>query len=733
MNSSEIKIKQKFPDFTVNLHLDDGTARIELISDVIDIDKYSFVFSLYQDYKRADEKRWVEGRSAELNYSGSGVFFVQIEYREKGTKNNKLLRTRVVSYLDKQEKESIDASLDAFPPVSCKIEYIQSRNPFHDFVLIQGIDNIDTSTLPHNMQKCVIGNLTSNSIDFYVSDISGAINDQNSFFSGFCIEGKPKEFIKGASDLSGSSVKSTDIDFSIGTYCLVRDVDGTISVTNDFFGSNKIYFYQKDGVALISNRYQLLVDFISAIPACVLEVDINKIQAMLSVGYHEMFSHNFSTHCLTKNVRQLYTGEYLVLDGSSVEVKYAESYAISEGSKGEEEKITEPEYAKLLEQAATEIKENVKAVLSSPHYKKIIVDLSGGMDSRVVYSAVTNFPEYKDKVKVRTIKNNYPLDHVIANQINSIYGYDYNTDDDIEYIERLSMEGCYSFIMEGKYFLPAFNYRTATGTMQLNGFFGEPCFRPRGTRSFLYGTYYEDACESAEDFAEHMLCLRGSPYMLVGFEETGCALDQLLKDEFSRIPGINLDQKIENHYLNYSHSYHASESFRPGFGRDTFSPIKSKSLFRLWRSMLGSLKHRKVGFDLIYSLNPLVSVIPFDSELANEDYQLSKDDLLVANDPVYSGAQVQPIGNLHVWEEANAKIVGGHPITLLYDKDSVLQDMDAAIGYMKKCEDHLPDVFNELKRYIYRHLMSKKDKHIEVNTLRNKLGVIEYHLSKMNP
>src|SRR5690606_18543415 len=67
-----------------------------------------------------------------------------------------------------------------------------------------------------------------------------------------------------------------------------------------------------------------------------------------------------------------------------------------------QDSISEADYSDLLEKAVSEVTNNTKAALKHPSFDHIIVDLSGGMDSRAVFCAVTRLPEFHHKVKIHT-------------------------------------------------------------------------------------------------------------------------------------------------------------------------------------------------------------------------------------------------------------------------------------------------------------------------------------------
>ena len=50
----------------------------------------------------------------------------------------------------------------------------------------------------------------------------------------------------------------------------------------------------------------------------------------------------------------------------------------------------------------TDIVDQIGTLIDNPHFKNIIVDLSGGVDSRIVYAALTNIENCRDKAYIYT-------------------------------------------------------------------------------------------------------------------------------------------------------------------------------------------------------------------------------------------------------------------------------------------------------------------------------------------
>jgi hypothetical protein len=702
-----------YDDFSIEFNRLDSCFYLQLSSDQISLNEYHFVFVLFKDKAKVFEVRWVRDQKMFFDDHGDGVYYVQVEYRKIGTKESKFVRTKTISFMTDEYKRLLAAKLDLAFDVSCDLPFMHSEEPFFDFMLINdGNFKLDGFK---RLETGVDGQFlyTNAKVDSFTGHL----------LSGFCITNDNK-YVTGydllCADASHSNSRTLN---SVGTYSRIFRDGNKLDICADYHSSNKLHYYSRDGITLVSNRYHLAMLYLKARKDVPILLNKKKALAMLSTRYHELFSHNFNSESLIHGLFQLYVGQKVVVGSDLLIVENGDLYSVIDDR--DLFSINDTIYEELVQQSAIEIKENIKAVLSSDKFSDVVVDVSGGIDSRTVFCGVTNFNEYRDKVSVRIFKSKFEYDHLVANTISNIYGYRFHNARNGWQRFFYNPSQYISYIMEAKYFMPSEAKVVATDTILLNGFYGEPSLRPRGSASFLLGASYEREDLSLDSFLNNMVSFNSSPVMIVDYDKAGYLVKEVYEEEFKRTPGSSLAIKLENHYMNFSHAYHASESLRPGQDVASFSPIKSKTLLKLYRSIFHMFKNRKLAFDLIYKLNSLVSIAEYESESYNEEYKKTKGDLLVFDDPIMQSASIPVNRDVESWKaslkelSANFKNTNRMPPRIEYE---------TCIALLQKISSTAPDLVDPIKFDLLHYIENVKDVYIEINCVKNKLFVLSQHL-----
>ncbi len=686
---------------------------IALHSKTLNLDEHQFVFVLFKDKAKAYEVRWVKDQRLNFDDYGDGVYYVQVEYRKIGTKASKFIRTKTISSFSQAYKAELDMKVSAQDAYCPDINFMPSKDPFNDFLLVndsgwaqEGFKRFDTPLKGYHLY------------------LNGQETELDEFFmSGFCIT-EDAVYLSGQNDISEFSAEEvgSKVKGSVGTFSLIQFYSDSIQLSVDYHSTSKLWYFSENGVALVTNRYHLALTFLKERGG---EFVFNKRKAiaMLSTGYHQLFSHNFNSECLARGLYQLYVGEQINVMPDGIDISTLDVHDVIDDSSLFD--IGKESYDELLAKSASEIKNNVSSVLKSKKFSDVVVDVSGGIDSRTVFCAVSNFDESKEKVSVRINQSQFEYDHLVANTINDLYQYRFHT-------ARNGWERTFyephqymSFILETKYFMPSEAEIHAPDTVLLNGFYGEPSLRPRGADSFLFGASYESDDLTDECFIENMVSFQSSPVMIVDYDKAGHMLKEVYAEEYKRTPGKSIGIKLENHYLNFSHAYHASESLRPGRDVASFSPIKSKTLFKLYRSVFAKFKSRKLAFDLIYTLNPLVSIVKYESESYNKEYEETKENLKVSESAALKNASIKPLKDVLLWQESQEDLRINVKSNNRMPPKKEYETCLALIGWLEKKD---PDFIKYIKYELLHFAGRVKDNYLEINTLKNKLISICVHV-----
>lgn len=680
-----------------------------------------------------EEIRWVRETNWKFESYGEGVYFCQVEYRDVSGGNSTIQRTKTISNFTDKYKNIKMAEIDKFSqePIS-NIPYIAGDRVFSDILLTNNLTNCGEGL------NSVVINIGEDGVYYFYTNGSVHIDNEGGILSlSGCMlvrnENNESKILYGTEDIVDyCSVRSHDIsNVEIGSYVAMqfRKNESSIELVTDYHGSGKLYFYDDGRYFCASNRYHLIIETIKSWGIDVI-LNREKIIAMLSTGYHEMMSHNFTSECLVKNARQLYVGEYLKIGVEGVKIEHNEAHAVLSGQIAGDYEFNRLEYDESIRIASDEIKGNVRAILNRPEFTDIVFDLSGGIDSRVVFAALTAAitpSDALDRISIRIIKSQFDKDHVVANTIASFYPFSFYVAKNGRKLIPLNQTEYLSFAMEGKYFAPPTYSVQSQKTISINGFYGEVCLRPRGARSFLYGTYFEDV-QNEDEFTKEMVSFKLAQSMIVDYEKYGFLVEKKINEQIKTTPGRSVAEKLENHYLNFSHSYHGSGYKKGHHEIVSFSPIKSKKLFEIYHKYYGIVPARKIAFDLIYKLNPLISVVCYENDDYNKDYIESKEKLMVSGDPVFYNASIPAAVNLDFWESSLIKLESNTFLEKSITLPDASLDTEALI-YIAFLKKKIPSIFDEdFCLSLAHHAFIKKGDDLQLKTFVNKLKVISEHV-----
>lgn len=687
--------------------------------------EFIYTFSLFRDRKKVDEKRWCSDSLASFKDFGNGVYFAQVEIKSIADKTDRIvLRSSTIANFEDSYKKSVLERLKSLRREdSLKISFEPSKEPFCDFIYIclpegDGVD-VDMSTL----SGFDVHYLTETKREAIITN--GSILESNgvkSILSGFLFKGDGAErrIINCFSNFVSEDI--LDVGNEIGTYSLFRYNGESAEFYNDFHASSKLYTYSVNGKVLVSNRYHLIIKLLEMLGCA--KVNVPKVIATLATAYNNIFSHNFMTEGMLCELNQLYTGKNAVVKNGILSVVESDIHQLISI---DEAVLLEEDYKFLLDKAADEVVANIDAVAKCECYTDIVVDLSGGVDSRVVYAALTNANIEKERVSINIRKTKDPLDHVTAIKLNQLFGYSYYRGKNKVVSELLSDEEILSYTMESKYFMPIRAKVYSPNTILCNGFYGEPSLRRRGSNGILVGSFYEYSVKEVSKFVDLLFSTNMNAKLIVDYEKYGHFLKELYSSELEATPGINLVTKLENHYLNYSHAYHASESFRPGIGTQSVSVIKSKFLFKLYRESLAKIKGRELSFDFVHKLNPIIALMPYSSDSYNNEMGFLKQSYFNGKiSPSLSNFKPEYDVDVDSWLDARNELQKNKKTEKIpnFSDDAFNAEM-----FLSRCVDIMPEVFEDLAVSLYHFIQNNKDEYIEINTLKNKLSVIVEHLS----
>ena len=422
-------------------------------------------------------------------------------------------------------------------------------------------------------------------------------------FSG--ITRNTNKLIYGWKDIDKTS-ETKDIEEQIGNYFAILNENGVYSIQADYLGFSKIYYYKDDNVLLISNRYHMLLLAMSAlnIPR---SLNHDKVYSYLSKN-NQIMMQNFTRELNIKGTYVLPVDSKIVINTNSHNVSIEKTSLFYDLSAPLPYNLET--YDQLLQEAADELIDNAKIALESPHFDQYIVDVTGGLDSRICLCVLTKFPQFKDKIIPHTaLGKGYEKDSEIALKLLSKTSFHFRKamvsiqpERDIDAEAMSCILG--TTIEYSKYHV---SYKD---TLSFQGDNGEVTGRPYYSAIYL-DSDLSDMFLPSKLFYKSLINRQGGTLY-----EADELTAKLFYEECCMLPGRTNLEKYENHYLYYRNAIHFSDLWRSSIMCSCWSILQSKKMLKL-KYMLFPYDSIKLQLDMLYLLNSEIAAVEFSSDKYN--------------------------------------------------------------------------------------------------------------------
>ncbi|MCV7622475.1 hypothetical protein M3B60_006815 [Micrococcus luteus] len=420
-----------------------------------------------------------------------------------------------------------------------------------------------------------------------------------------------------------------------GQFSMFRIDSSQSAVTTDAFGMGQTYSSEHNGVALVSNRLHLhkLVLEVFGLPTHLDEV----AAASLLFSDFSFFAQQTSlTQTLITGVDLIPVTHDAVLRAGTLHLREKSVYTnrSRHGIK---------DYSDLIRLGASDLIQNAAIALESRQFSELIVDLSGGKDSRLVFAAVSQVPGWREKVRLNSKDVPGSDDLQIAAGIANRHQARFYTSKDAG-TTPLSVNDNLEFWRS--YFLGQYNRLGIAAwsnlgrnfsSMTLSGGLGELY---RAFWSPQLHRHIEDK-KAATDFAASLVHTVTSKEF-AGMEVLDGVIEALAAETES-LPGSSLAEKVDNHYLFHRNRFHMGmRGFSTLHERLTWLPLASAHLFTA--SRLIPFEERSTGRvirDVMEAIDPDMLSIRFDGGYPFND---------VPGNSVHDPVELDE--SLSQWEEA---------------------------------------------------------------------------------
>ena len=433
-------------------------------------------------------------------------------------------------------------------------------------------------------------------------------------------------FLCGQADITSSKILKDVVD-QVGTFTCWHQTEKEIHFWSDYYSMGRYFYFRNEQYFVVSNRYHLLLLMLKdlGIP---MEVDWERLIASICLipGCTPMLSQHFSRKMLINGCIRLPIDQQIVIDTTGVRI---EQSAIGQDFE-KREPLSRTEYQALIKQAAREITENVHLAVKNPRFQHVVVDLTSGLDSRLVYAALTNLEQGQEKVEINTGGG----EEEFAIPLNHLYKFPYmiqGAERKICFSKEQVLNQLRSYYLGLEELLiniypEQANYPT---TINLAGGCGET-FRP-------YFSIHFPSKERTLPVQEGVIELvrRVKNRFLLNYDVTRKNLISVLVEEAEQLPGDNWGEKADNLYLYHRNSYMFNNEYMSSMNMLRWHPLQSKAMFRLRQSGMGM----KLAFDLLNALNPCLTNLPYNHKEYAEFLQEYEKDLLPVS-PVMRGLHI---------------------------------------------------------------------------------------------
>jgi len=625
-----------------------------------------YKYMIIKDSKVLFKTEPLETNSFEYELKEDGIYFVQGYVHVNGIST--FNRSNVVEYFTPDLISRYEDYLKEGVTDEPDLWIHESPESFQDFVVIISKDNLTQvarAIKEHGLKELHKGSAGEESIYIFGKSALDVEKNRKIIFSGFIKQGQRINI--GEKELE--AVPVGELDNSFGCFSFV-DINkkGIVSISSDFCSYSRIFYYKGSDGIVISNHYSLLLS-VAKIMKYDISFDYEKALMTLASGIHQFSLQNFSRKMDVKNVLQLPPYHRIKIDQKGMKIEKNEVHNILSS----ERILSRHEYESLLDQAVSEIEENAAAVLHDDRFSCTYCDLTGGLDSRIVFASVTSLPEYKDKVVINTRGQEENVDVILALKINSMFNFRFADDRDLRFAEDFTISDNFTRDQNlGTIYSHKINpYRLLREKCTLSGGTGDAFARPLYSRHHFgkKGEY----CSTVQEFSQHFESTL-SPHIIADSKRTMCVFQKTLNEEMKETPVSSILEKFDKLYFSYRSSYHFDPLVDYSTGYLIWMPLQSRTLFELNHLTHDAFRGIKLQLDVIKRINPLFLHIPFADDLDTNEYLSMKDELVPSNSSLEM-INIKTEDISEQWREANrrraAKTIGTH-----FEKDG---NMDSAM------------------------------------------------------
>lgn len=547
------------------------------------------------------------------------------------------------------------------------LDYVPVSKPFADFVLFS-----NATHLPKNEW---IKQFTNKYNGFQYRELKNKGKRKNSILTNGKLSKKDgiTYLWSGYSVING---KLTDcgthetIDRKTGVFTCVGISKNEIRITRDNFAFEKLFVYEDEAQIIISNRYHLLLLMIEDKS----KLKLNQKHTMfkfLSMN-NQLFQQNCGYQTDIEGIAVVpFYKDLIIANG---DIQFEDNHIGSEFIKMN--RFHYEVYFTLFNQSVSDIEKNIDSFMkfANNNNKTAVFDLTGGMDSRLIYAAMTKKNHNFSNIRINT--NDVGDDLNIAITLNKGYGILFDDTEETVCINEheFGNQLTRSFFI-GMYYSHLYisNRQENPQNLTVYGAYGE-FSRPYIILKFL-NTQFDDiesiTCANEYIMENYSPFFLTDKYNILNFQD-------YFSKTLTGIPIKFFPCKILLHYT-LRHSYHFSEQLKSIIGENMFAPLNSSSLLLANIYSMPIFSSMKYQLDLLGYFNPNLLEIPFDDENYNRQVKNLNQYLL------YPPSKLKELEtDREEWEKARVekkrkKIIKKHENAVDFSQEELNQEKREAV------------------------------------------------------
>ena len=452
------------------------------------------------------------------------------------------------------------------------------------------------------------------------------IDNTRYIFSGYVFS--DKKMLIGVDEVAENVRDIRAISENCGEFCSCIIGNGSIRFSADYFGMSPLFYFDNKDVFVASDNYHLLLLVLReiGIKLC-MNIPRSRVNIVTSgFTYGTAFSKDLDVNGCKMNLA--YEEVHYSVDRGLTLPRTSLWELLSDKNEWDEE-----QYEECIYKAKNELEEYCKAAFEHPRFNKVVVDVSGGFDSRIVFATACNLPKHlRKKMYTHTRRSGTKDDIEKASAVTNLYDYpkhSYSQADTSElFCGNNEINLAHISRTLGTFSVCSYLYISDyddQNTLEITGYLGEVVLgymRCRGEAQYSLGD-------------QRLLARLGGCYLHNSVDE----LQEVFNDQ-KRIINETLDnyvscdclfKKMQQLYID------SRNRFICGSARNlennnlripmlfTKNALKAKWMY-FNRFPDNQVPDEKISLDLVAAINPLIASLPFAS---NNDNVISKPENLL--------------------------------------------------------------------------------------------------------